>query len=76
MSHSSRQFAQEGESALDKQIEMDIVRCHQYNQLLASPEGHAKFKRILRAWLQRFKKKQKKTLVKDLIANLVTATRT
>jgi len=35
----------------DQQIEKDILRCHQYNQLLASSEGHAMFKRVLRAWL-------------------------
>ena len=33
------------------QIEVDIPRCHQYVDLLASPEGHAKFKRILKAWV-------------------------
>ena len=27
------------------------TRCHQYNHLLASPEGHRKFKRILKAWV-------------------------
>jgi len=35
----------------DRQIEVDIPRCHQYVDLLASPEGHAKFKRILKAWV-------------------------
>ena len=35
----------------DRQIEVDIPRCHQYNTLLASPEGHRKFKRILKAWV-------------------------
>ncbi|XP_078456892.1 TBC domain-containing protein kinase-like protein isoform X2 [Lampetra planeri] len=35
----------------DRQIEVDIPRCHQYNELLSSPEGHAKFKRILKAWV-------------------------
>ncbi|EFX79257.1 hypothetical protein DAPPUDRAFT_128574 [Daphnia pulex] len=35
----------------DRQIEVDIPRCHQYMDLLASPEGHAKFKRILKAWV-------------------------
>ena len=30
---------------------MDIPRCHQYNELLASPEGHRKLKRILKAWV-------------------------
>ena len=36
---------------MDRQIEVDIPRCHQYNELLASPEGHRKLKRILKAWV-------------------------
>ncbi|CAO3626481.1 unnamed protein product [Cunninghamella blakesleeana] len=35
----------------DRQIEMDVPRCHQYNQLLASSVGHEKLKRILKAWV-------------------------
>ncbi|XP_070553007.1 TBC domain-containing protein kinase-like protein [Ptychodera flava] len=35
----------------DRQIEVDIPRCHQYDELLSSPEAHAKFKRILKAWV-------------------------
>lgn len=35
----------------DRQIEVDIPRCHQYNELLSSVEGHRKFKRILKAWV-------------------------
>ncbi|XP_076359220.1 TBC domain-containing protein kinase-like protein isoform X2 [Tachypleus tridentatus] len=35
----------------DRQIEVDIPRCHQYDQLLSSPTGHNKFKRILKAWV-------------------------
>lgn len=35
----------------DRQIEVDIPRCHQYNELLSSPTGHWKFKRILKAWV-------------------------
>ncbi|CAG0883097.1 unnamed protein product [Cyprideis torosa] len=38
-------------TATDRQIEVDIPRCHQYQDLLASPEGHLKFKRILKAWV-------------------------
>lgn len=30
---------------------MDIPRCHQYHELLSSPIAHAKFKRILKAWV-------------------------
>ncbi|XP_052872846.1 TBC domain-containing protein kinase-like protein [Anopheles cruzii] len=35
----------------DRQIEVDIPRCHQYNDLLSSPEGHTKLKRLLKAWV-------------------------
>lgn len=35
----------------DRQIEVDIPRCHQYDELLSSPVGHLKFKRILKAWV-------------------------
>lgn len=30
---------------------MDIPRCHQYDELLSSPTGHQKFKRVLKAWV-------------------------
>jgi len=36
---------------VDRQIEVDIPRCHQYSELLASPEGHRKLKRVLKAWV-------------------------
>jgi len=35
----------------DHQISLDIPRCHQYNELLSSPEGHNKFRRILKCWV-------------------------
>ncbi|KAK2493702.1 hypothetical protein MC885_006470, partial [Smutsia gigantea] len=35
----------------DRQIEVDIPRCHQYDELLSSPEGHAKFRHVLKAWV-------------------------
>lgn len=35
----------------DRQISVDIPRCHQYNELMASPQGHQKLARILKAWL-------------------------
>ena len=41
----------ETESPIDKQIEVDIPRCHQYNEFLASSEGHIKLKRLLKAFL-------------------------
>lgn len=36
---------------VDRQIEVDIPRCHQYNELLASQQGHRKLKRVLKAWV-------------------------
>ncbi|KAG8266729.1 hypothetical protein J6590_065763 [Homalodisca vitripennis] len=38
-------------TATDRQIEVDIPRCHQYNELLSSREGHRKLKRVLKAWV-------------------------
>ncbi|KAK7096693.1 TBC domain-containing protein kinase-like protein [Littorina saxatilis] len=35
----------------DRQIEVDIPRCHQYHELLSSPTAHNKFKRVLKAWV-------------------------
>ena len=35
---------------IDHQLAVDIPRCHQYDLYLASPTGHAKFRRILKAW--------------------------
>ena len=39
------------ETQTDRQIAVDIPRCHQYNCLLASDEGHRKFKRVLKSWV-------------------------
>ena len=36
----------------DRQIAVDIPRCHQYDLLLASPQGHVKFTNILKAWIK------------------------
>ena len=33
------------------QIEVDVPRCHQYCELLSSPVGHLKLKRLLKAWV-------------------------
>ena len=33
---------------VDRKIEVDIPRYHQYDKLLASPEGHRKLKRVLK----------------------------
>ncbi|XP_071951591.1 TBC domain-containing protein kinase-like protein isoform X2 [Antedon mediterranea] len=38
-------------TSTDRQIEVDIPRCHQYSELLSSPVAHLKFKRILKAWV-------------------------
>lgn len=38
-------------TSTDRQIAVDIPRCHQYNDLLASNEGHCKLTRVLKAWL-------------------------
>ncbi|ORZ19556.1 rab-GTPase-TBC domain-domain-containing protein [Absidia repens] len=35
----------------DRQIDVDVPRCHQYNQLLASSVGHNKLRRLLKAWV-------------------------
>ncbi|XP_044727731.1 TBC domain-containing protein kinase-like protein, partial [Chrysoperla carnea] len=43
----------ETQTSTDRQIEVDIPRCHQYNELLSSGEGHRKLKRILKAWVVR-----------------------
>lgn len=38
-------------TATDRQIDVDIPRCHQYDELLSSPVGHLKLKRLLKAWV-------------------------
>nr|CAB3266852.1 TBC domain-containing protein kinase-like protein [Phallusia mammillata] len=35
----------------DRQIAVDVPRCHQYNAILSSPVAHEKLKRVLKAWL-------------------------
>ncbi|KAL3982387.1 Rab-GTPase-TBC domain family protein [Acanthocheilonema viteae] len=37
--------------ASDRQLLVDIPRCHQYDDLMASPIAHRKLKRLLKAWL-------------------------
>lgn len=39
-------------TSTERQISVDIPRCHQYNDLLASPQGHLKLTKILKAWLK------------------------
>ncbi|XP_037938047.1 TBC domain-containing protein kinase-like protein [Teleopsis dalmanni] len=38
-------------TSTDRQIEVDIPRCHQYDELLSSPSGHRKLKLLLKAWV-------------------------
>nr|CCC92746.1 unnamed protein product [Trypanosoma congolense IL3000] len=40
-----------GPSLYDRQLAVDIPRCHQYHPLLASAEGHERLCRIIKAWL-------------------------
>ncbi|KAI8061457.1 rab-GTPase-TBC domain-containing protein [Gongronella butleri] len=35
----------------NRQIDVDVPRCHQYHQLLASSAGHDKLRRLLKAWV-------------------------
>ncbi|KAI9143714.1 rab-GTPase-TBC domain-containing protein [Paraphysoderma sedebokerense] len=39
------------DGASDRQIDVDIPRCHAYHPLLSSPTGHEKLKRVLKTWL-------------------------
>ncbi|KAL7287733.1 hypothetical protein TKK_0018118 [Trichogramma kaykai] len=36
----------------DRQIEVDIPRCHQYSELLSSGAGHERLQRLLKAWVR------------------------
>jgi len=42
----------ESEGIHDRQIDLDVPRCHQYNPALSSSAGHRKLKRILKAWVK------------------------
>ncbi|KAJ3322274.1 hypothetical protein HDV06_003167 [Boothiomyces sp. JEL0866] len=52
------QYISPTEDPSDKQLDLDIPRCHQYHELLATPIGHQKLKRILKAWILSEKGKQ------------------
>lgn len=39
------------ENEIDRQIEVDLPRCHQYHYLLKSPTGFWKMKRLLKSWV-------------------------
>ncbi|KAJ1357875.1 hypothetical protein KIN20_016132 [Parelaphostrongylus tenuis] len=37
--------------ASDRQLDVDIPRCHQYEELMTSPAAHYSLRRLLKAWL-------------------------
>ncbi|KAK0397658.1 hypothetical protein QR680_002206 [Steinernema hermaphroditum] len=39
------------EQSSDRQLQVDIPRCHQYEELMTSPAAHRKLKVLLKAWL-------------------------
>uniref|UniRef100_A0A1I7ZAU9 TBC domain-containing protein kinase-like protein n=1 Tax=Steinernema glaseri TaxID=37863 RepID=A0A1I7ZAU9_9BILA len=39
------------EQPSDRQLQVDIPRCHQYEELMTSPAAHRKLKSLLKAWL-------------------------
>ncbi len=51
VSESYSRIDKEQQTNADRQIEVDIPRCHQYDTLIASPEAHVKLKRVLKAWV-------------------------
>jgi TBC domain-containing protein kinase-like protein len=36
---------------MDRQITLDVLRCHQYHHTLSSPEGQDSLRRVLKAWI-------------------------
>ncbi|CAB4391474.1 unnamed protein product [Rhizophagus irregularis] len=44
-------YNKETETTTDRQIDVDVPRCHQYNQLLSSPIGHEKLRRLLKCFI-------------------------
>ncbi|KAI9475379.1 MAG: rab-GTPase-TBC domain-containing protein [Benjaminiella poitrasii] len=51
LEHEYDQINKYSDMGADRQIEVDVPRCHQYNQLLASSTGHDKLRRLLKAWV-------------------------
>lgn len=47
----------EKETQTDRQIDVDVPRCHQYHQLLSSPVGHEKLRRLLKCFVAANKQK-------------------
>ncbi|KAG8040190.1 hypothetical protein G9C98_000760 [Cotesia typhae] len=46
------QIDKETPTHTDRQIEVDIPRCHQYSELLSSGAGHERLQRLLKAWVR------------------------
>lgn len=46
-----KRIDKESPGPTDHQLAVDIPRCHQYDPLLSSPAGHAKFRRVLKTWI-------------------------
>ncbi|CAG8554240.1 18674_t:CDS:10 [Acaulospora morrowiae] len=44
-------YDKETEKETDRQIDVDVPRCHQYHQLLSSPIGHEKLRRLLKCFV-------------------------
>jgi TBC domain-containing protein kinase-like protein len=42
----------DSETATDKQLDLDIPRCHQYQPLMSSKDGKTKLRRILKCWVE------------------------
>lgn len=53
-----QEFNNEEPCETDRQLDLDIPRCHQYHDQLSTPWGHAKLKRLLRAWIKSEEGKQ------------------
>uniref|UniRef100_A0A915ESC7 Rab-GAP TBC domain-containing protein n=1 Tax=Ditylenchus dipsaci TaxID=166011 RepID=A0A915ESC7_9BILA len=51
MSHEFHLLDNFSEQASDRQLQVDIPRCHQYDELMTSPVAHYKLKLLLKGWL-------------------------
>lgn len=67
--YNSIDLTDEGPS--DMQIDLDVPRCHQYNDLLSSPEGQQKLTNVLRAWTRYNRDKDYWQGVDSLVAPFV-----
>ncbi|KAI9320918.1 rab-GTPase-TBC domain-containing protein [Dichotomocladium elegans] len=57
LEHEYSKIDKYNDAVTDRQIDVDVPRCHQYNQLLASSVGHEKLRRLLKAWVSSNKRK-------------------